>query len=221
MKEHFKWVEFFVYTASIKTWATQEIAWIEKSLGIKFNRPIFTREDCVVDGAGQYKKSLAKIMPRVWRSVTKGSNLSKSDRMYVTQKQLMVIDNSAVYMDFTDKLLLCPDYDYVQFEDVLDGVHDITSAQLLSLVNQGVACPNLLKSVDPKKGGDHVKHMAERYTWMANKCNAVAAMNEVYRKDQFWRRLRKLIVNNKLTTFTVDVIQGLQNAVWAPLKKVD
>jgi hypothetical protein len=36
----------FIYTASTKEWANKEILWIEKNNKIKFNRPLFTRENC-------------------------------------------------------------------------------------------------------------------------------------------------------------------------------
>ena len=209
LKNHYPWVEFFVYTASVKDWANQEIFWIEKSLGIRINRPIFTREDCIVDSAGSYKKSLGKIMPRVWRALGKKRQLTKSDRLLVVQKQLMVIDNTAVYIDFTDKLLLCPDYNYVAFEDVLEGVRNITSTQLLSLVNQNVVCPQIMTP-----SSDYLLDLASRYKWMAGKCTSLASLNIDYKKDQFWRRLRKLIINNKLTSFTMEIIQQLQSAVW-------
>ena len=209
MQSHYKSVEFYIYTASMKNWALHEINWIEKALNIKFNRPIFTREDCIYD-SNSYKKSLNKIMPRIWRSLKKYT-LTKEDRIHIMHNQVMIIDNSNVYVDFKEKLLLCPNYNYIAFEDILDGLTNISESMLLSFVNQGLVCPSLLK-----KDGDTdiVQAMATRYNWMANKCTSIATGNEIYKKDQFWRRLRKLITTYKIKTFSSEIIKKLQAAVW-------
>ena len=62
-------VYFFVYTASEKNWAYKEIQWVEKAHGIKFQRPIFTRDECVTDVGGNHRKSIHHIFPRVIHSL--------------------------------------------------------------------------------------------------------------------------------------------------------
>ncbi len=47
MKQYFPSCQFFIYTASEKKWAELEIKLIEKALGIKFNRPILTTNECI------------------------------------------------------------------------------------------------------------------------------------------------------------------------------
>jgi len=62
MRKMFPNSHFFVYTASEKTWALKEINIIEKQNKIKFNRPIFTRDNCILDQFGNLKKSVAKYI---------------------------------------------------------------------------------------------------------------------------------------------------------------
>ena len=59
----------YVFTASEKTWAHKEIAIIEKQNNIKFNRPIFTRNNCIIDKNGMIKKSVKKITPILIKSM--------------------------------------------------------------------------------------------------------------------------------------------------------
>eukprot|EP00960_Hanusia_phi_P055847 763077-Hanusia_phi.AAC.5 len=58
-------VMIFVYTASEKNWASKEIGWIEKQCGISFDRPIFSREDCIQEIGSGSTKSVLKIFPKL------------------------------------------------------------------------------------------------------------------------------------------------------------
>ena len=48
MREIYPSSHFYIYTASEKKWAEKELMIIEKVLNFKFNRPIFTRNDCII-----------------------------------------------------------------------------------------------------------------------------------------------------------------------------
>lgn len=208
-------VFFFVYTASEKTWAHQEIQWFEKAHGIKFQRPIFTRDDCIIDESSSYKKSIAKIFPRICRVVGNRTKrvLTKSEKEYILDATLMVIDNNAVYLDNTNRLLVCPHYNYAVFENLYDMFpsasksHPEIQRLMLSLINAGVMCP--LPQHD-----DDMFRIYNMYTWITLKCKNVIDMNEDYVSDDFWKRLRRLIVKNDIRVFSDDTIVKLQNILW-------
>jgi len=82
----------FVYTASEKTWANKEIAIIEKQNNIKFNRPIFTRDNCIIDKNGMIKKSVNKIIPHLLKTM-------KVKKDYDISKKLLIIDNNPTFVD--------------------------------------------------------------------------------------------------------------------------
>lgn len=212
-------VHFFVYTASEKQWANQEIAWIEKTHDIKFTRPIFTRDDCIVDAAGNYRKTIGRVFPRIMRIVCKQKSISNHDKSYILENQLLIIDNNAVYTDRSDKLLLCPDYNYAVFENLLHGVpnearqHPDIQKSILSLVNQGVLCPTNHKT------DDAMRILARQYEWLHVKCKTLIEINTSFEDDEFWHHLRKLILENQLKTYTVSIIKQLQEAVWKRYKK--
>lgn len=220
LKEHYNGnVHFFIYTASQKQWANEEIAWVEKTHGIHFERPIFTRDDCIVDAGGNYRKTLARIFPRILRAVSKKKNFSKRDKHYILENQTLIIDNNAVYTDRTDKLLLCPDYNYAVFENLLHGIplesrnHPDIQKLIYSLVNQGLLCP--LNDKDE----DGMRMLTRQYKWLASKCEAISQLNAVSENDEFFKHLRRLIIENKLNVFNSSVVKQLQDAIWNRFNK--
>jgi hypothetical protein len=245
LKEHYGNILFFIYTASDRQWALQEIPWVEKSHGIQFQRPIFTREDCVIDAQGNYRKKLQNIWPRIVRvlNARHGSPYSKADKEHILNEQTLLIDNNAVYTDRTDRLLLCPDYHYMVFEDLLEGFpehameHPTVQQQIYHWINEGLICPYSVSHRWPTApagmaaGGapapapeHHVKdpmtRMTKQYEWYTHKCKSILHANRPYQHDIFWPYLKKLILKNNLSTFSRSVIQQLQNAVWKQTRKV-
>jgi hypothetical protein len=210
--------QFFIYTASERRWANQEITWMEKTHGIQMNRPIFTRDDCTPDTVGNHRKSIAKIFPRIMKSISKEYPLTSAQRLYVLEKQLIIIDNNAVYTDRMDKLLLCPDYNYCVFENLLHGIpldarkHPVIQQTILSLINQGYLCSL------PNDHDDGMRQLAKQYTWLASKCKAISDINTTYENDDFWKFLKLAIIQNQIKVFSPSIIRQLQDAAWKNAK---
>jgi hypothetical protein len=221
MKKMYSNVHFFIYTASQKDWAQQEIGWIEKQHSIRFNRPLFMRPDCIVDGSGSYRKSLDKILPRIMRALGKkaGKQFTRQEQSYIANNQLMIIDNNAVFLDRSDRLLLCPDYNFTAFEALADMVpaeamkNPSVQQQILSLVNQGLVCPS------PQGVTDRTERLASQYVWLAKQCRNVADNNTIYKTDDFWVYLAKIILKNNIRTYSSTIIQQLQKGVWNNMKR--
>ena len=215
---------FFIYTASERKWATQEIAWVERTHNIRFARPIFARDDCIVDSGGNYRKSLKKIWPRILRVITKNTPLTTREKEYMLHRRTVVIDNNAVYVDYVDKLLLCPDYNYLVFENLLDAVppaafgHPIIRQYLLGLANDGLLCPSAVQnggaSTTSTSKSSLMKHMFSEYRWLAAKCQSVIEANSRYERDEFWHLLQKLLVKNSIRDYSGDTVAQLQHLIW-------
>jgi hypothetical protein len=109
--------EFFVYTASDTKWANFIVTCIETVIGQKFNRPLFTRPNCIRrHGVGEFKKSLTHILPRVINKLRP----KYGDDMIDVMKQCILIDNNRVLMNGEEgRLILCPTYGYVDLYDIL------------------------------------------------------------------------------------------------------
>jgi hypothetical protein len=230
-------VFFFIYTASDRQWALQEVPWVEKSHGIQFQRPIFTREDCYVDSTGNYRKKLQNVWPRIVRvlNARHGTPYSKGEKEAILNERTVIIDNNAVYTDRSDRLLLCPDYHYMVFEDLLDGFPEqafqnpSVQQYILHLINEGLVCPH---SVSYSHGGskegmavpeakiDPMTRMTKQFEWYSHKCKGIVQANKKYQNDIFWSYLKKLIQKNHLTTYSRSIIQQLQGAIWKRLRRV-
>jgi len=208
---------FFIYTASERKWAVQEIAWIEKAHGIQFDRPLFCRDDCLVDPQGTYRKSLKRIWPRITRVVGKHHVLTTKEKDLMMHRRTVMIDNNAVYVDHTDRLLLCPDYSYMVFENLLDTLPDNAwehptvrqhvMGMMSNMVNEGLVCP-----VTPN--APMMERMVHGYKWLAAKCATIMEYNKPFQHDTFWMLLRKLIIKNNIKDFPSSVVTQLQQLIW-------
>jgi hypothetical protein len=218
MKKVYPDAQFFIYTASEKQWAHQEIMWVEKTHDIRFNRPIFTREDCSVDAVGNNRKSVARVFPRIMKSLSKEYPLTAAQRQHVLEHQLILIDNNAVYTDRMDKLLLCPDYNYCVFENLLHGIppdarkHPVIQQHLLTLINNGYLCSM------PNDADDGMRALAKQYQWLAAKCKTLSDINVTYENDDFWKFLKQAIIQNQIKVFSPSIIRQLQDAAWKNAK---
>ena len=126
-------LEAFIYTASTSEWASYLIPCIESALGVKFNRPLFTREHCVRPGsganaagalavsqavaAGSYSKSISRVTPLVFRALR---------RRYPALRvpadldgRMALVDNTADVLEGAERRLLvpCRTYDYTYLHD--------------------------------------------------------------------------------------------------------
>jgi hypothetical protein len=213
-------IYFFIYTASERKWANTEISWLEKSHGIKFQRPIFTRDDCIVDKSGSYRKSISNIFPRMLRSMAL-TKISKEQKTELLHQRLLIIDNNAVFNDMKEHLLICPDYNFMVFENLLEDIplsylqNPNIRQHILSLINMGLICPFFGKNDDINQ------QMYKKYEWLAIKCKHISENNAYSIKDIFFKYLTGLIVKNNLKIFTPNVIKQLQTLVWKKIEKKD
>ena len=213
-------IYFFIYTASERKWANTEISWLEKSHGIKFQRPIFTRDDCIVDKSGSYRKSISNIFPRMLRSMGL-TKISKEQKTEILHQRLLIIDNNAVFNDMKEHLLICPDYNFMVFENLLEDIplsylqNPNIRQHILSLINMGLICPFFCKNDDINQ------QMYKKYEWLAIKCKHISENNTYSIKDIFFKYLTGLIVKNNLKIFTPNVIKQLQTLVWKKIEKKD
>ena len=223
MQAMYKEVYFFIYTASEKSWAHLEISWIEKLHNIKFARPIFTRDECFNDTTNSMRKSLGKIYPKIISTIVRERGslkpLSMAQRKAIIDTHLVAIDNNSVYNDRLDKLLLCPDYGYTVFENLLTLIpKDVRKEPMIqqlifSLVNTGYMCKL------PDDHEDGMYSLSNQYAWLATKCKSLHEQNRVYLHDDFWKHLAKMIVKNKVYEYTPSIIKQLQDASWKHSKK--
>lgn len=202
MKKHYN-VQFYVYTASEKSWANKEISMIEKTHDFKFNRPIFTRDDCIIDSYGTYKKSVKKILPRIKKA---------NKNVKINNENILVIDNNKVFIDFTNNMIECPSYNYIHFCDIWEKIDEkhIENTPISRLIS------NLIMTNKMCKYGNCInkdaKKMELKHKWMYKKYKKINKTNKPFEKDVFWKRLTNAIVDKNIKSFNknnVDLIRKL------------
>jgi len=199
MKKYNPECQFYIYTASETSWANNEISMIEKTNNIKLNRPIFTRKDCIVDSDGMYKKSITKILPQIQKN---------NKDFTIGPKNLLIIDNNNVFIDFLSNFILCPSYDYIHFCDVwkkLKNEHlrnEVIDKYTHKLIISNKICQFNDDFEDDKK--NELKHK-----WYFKKYKRLNKHNSVYAKDKFWKTLADAIVSKQILEFNKNTLKSI------------
>jgi hypothetical protein len=110
-------VELFVYTASDAAWANFFVPCVEAALGIKFNRPIFTRDQCSRD----MRKSIDRLLPQISRSLRRRYPAAAAS----LRDRVLLVDNTPDVMAApveASRVVVCPTYGYSYNYDVLRHV---------------------------------------------------------------------------------------------------
>jgi hypothetical protein len=134
-------VELFVYTASEQSWASAIIPCVESALGVRFNRPLFTRAQCTP--APDLKKSFGRVLPSVLRSLKKKWPAATLANM---RDRVVLVDNTPTVMEShadSERMIVCPTYVYNYMYDVLrlvpvDVLHSSFSKLIPVLVRFGL-----------------------------------------------------------------------------------
>jgi hypothetical protein len=203
-KKHHPDSLFYIYTASDKEWAHKEISLIEKTHNIKFNRPIFTREDCILDSFGQYKKSVKKILPKI----------VKGNKKYnINNNKILVIDNNSIYIDYTSNFLLCPSYNYILYYDVWAMMKKeyMKIMEIYNTIKNLITTNKLCKYCTFDDTSDS-QHLEDKHRWLYKKHKKINNLNKKHNNDTFWKNLARTIIDRNVTIFDKSTIEHLQKS---------
>lgn len=187
LKANVPQAEIFVYTASEKKWANYIIKQIERACKVKFNRPIFTRSECVNKG-GEYKKSLLSIKPAILKTLKKKYNISDVADL---DDQVMAVDNMDVYNPHESKYHIhCSTYNF-RFPENIPSIFDIGSYKKHWTKLDPLFRRHYL--ISPTY--DYLEFQQQFYTKYAMDLTVVKRSNGTFVGDAFYRRLYKAIVH--------------------------
>lgn len=199
-------VEFFVYTASEKSWAELMIKTIEQCIGVKFNRPIFSRQYCVSQDK-QYKKSLRFIGPTLTRSLKKkyGVTFSQKD----LSSNILIIDNNNVYHSFDQRqLIVCPSYNYRVAENIVCHI----KSKMFKAHN--VLITSILKKYIPiGQPHDFNTFQKQFYIYYIAFLEQVIKNNAHYSQDKFWLYLKDIILSQNIRRFDEKSVKFITNVL--------
>jgi hypothetical protein len=198
LKDH--GVEFFIYTASEKKWAEYIVKHIEISTGVKFNRPLFTRNNCQSIN-GEYKKSISYVLPSVVKSLKKKyTNITTSS----LKNMVMAIDNNNVYSANDRKsLLLCETYPYSSPDNIPMFVNKTTFDQ-----HNGVVM-SVLASFYPsmKHTTNYMKFEKQFYMHYIQMLEKSVKLKNTVPLDTLFKTIRNIIIGKNIVTFNEHVVQ--------------
>jgi len=191
IRKHYPESLIYIYTASTKDWATIEIKTMEKENKIKFNRPIFARQDCIIDDKGNFMKSIDSILEKIKKC---------NKNITIDRNKVIFVDDSDVYLDNKDKQIFCPRYNYKQFIDyslLLKNdmfENEYVNKELNGMIKQGL--------LNPYWNNSSISITDERkYKWLYKNLKKINIENKEYLNDNFWETLAKALIyvknNNK------------------------
>tara|TARA_B100000401_G_scaffold391634_1_gene298470 strand:- start:64 stop:666 length:603 start_codon:yes stop_codon:yes gene_type:complete len=173
-KQHNGRVELFVYTASEKKWAYHIVPSIESVTGVKFNRPIFTRNECNM--GKQAHKSLVEVKPKIIRSLRKKYVSLTPNSL---DNMIYLIDNSDV-LEESQFLLKCPTYSYTVHVDILRNIDADKRRQFHADISTHCGL-----SVSRNVWEMYKNVYLDRY----EKYRMTAKNNAVCSKDKYWKKV--------------------------------
>lgn len=209
-------IELFVYTAAEDRWAAFIVSCIETAIGCQFNRPLFTRRDCVLgapEGPGRpapLRKSLARVMPVVLaRLRRKGYGRSVLPDVAALRKRIALVDNTHnVGHEASDsaRLIGCPSYMFAYNYDVLglvdvEFIHKRFSVLIPLLKRHGLFPYNPAATVQQSQSTRQQSQQPMRYqrfyhlyyARLAKALKDSEAQNIVALRDTFWSDLRSAL----------------------------
>jgi hypothetical protein len=202
-------VELFIYTASDTEWASFIVPCVEAALGTRFNRPIFSRAHCVAvsrgpQGGFDYKKSVVKVLPAVFRALKKRYPALRSVRDLM-QHAVLVDNTPDVMLNPAEaaRLLACPTYAYNYVYDVLARVNiDVLHrhfARLIPVLVRAGLFPQASSLAHPIT--NYQMFAAAYYAHLGKTlADAHAPNSDVLRGDRFWVRLLHAVVDRASNT---------------------
>jgi hypothetical protein len=192
IRSYFPNSQFYIYTASEKEWATKEINLIEKTHNLKLNRPIFSRNDCILDSSGQYKKSVNKILPMIQKN---------NKNNIIDQSNIIIIDNNDVFIDYNSNFVLCPSYNSIHFCDAwIDLKADsLNNANFKDTIDKYIYTNKICQYDSTSKYCDEINEL--RHKWYYKKLKKINSINKKYKNDRFWKKLTNIIIEKKISKF--------------------
>lgn len=205
LKEHNSNVEFFVYTASEKKWAHFLVPHIEKAAGVKFNRPIFTRDDCTPD----YKKTVSNIMGGILKSLKKRYGVLKRRDM---EDRIVIVDNTNEVFDHNNQrfLIHCPTYDFKYPENIPTHITPNVFESHQSVITTCLNMPGTPSSQICRQHS-YLDFQTMYYPHYVNVLNSVNASNKNHLKDKFFAHFLELMIHKQISSFTPKTISYLRS----------
>ena len=204
LKQEIPRIEFFVYTASEQKWAVHIINHVEKTCSVKFNRPLFTRKDCIVHNS-IFSKSLAKIKPQIAKT------LKRKYGPVNLENRILVIDNTDIFLKEDQPYqILCETYNFEYPENIGAIVNHADYTKHHHIINKVLAEHLGIFLI----GSNYLDFQDKFYRYYSSVLRKALPTNNDFTKDTFYKNLRraivKLVVIRKYDKFDVNGVSYIR-----------
>lgn len=195
--------ELYLYTGSsypiIHNFFIQHF---EKQTGVKFNRPMFTRNDMI-----QGQKSILHVLPRIQSSLQE--KYQNIDINQIIQSRILFIDDVPNNLfDLKSKQIHCPAYSYAIFYDVFTKLRKIYPKTDLQKIIQ-ISDANGIYHYNPNSHDALLQNEAIYKQRIKLIKMQIHIMNQIYSKDKFFLLFQSMLKTIK--DFSDDNIQKLNS----------
>ena len=188
-------IELFIYTASEKNWANYIIKQIEKVIDYKFNIPIFTRDNLIINDKGHYKKSITHIKPIIIKTLQK-----KKKYNLIKDNYIVLIDNLRNILLEKNKLIKCPDFNYRHQINYLRMIPEDIIKKHYIIIEERF---NL-------KHSTNLYDFYQRYYQMLNLEYGLTKDNPKYLNDKYWLNFSHVLKQNLSNLSFTELIKILR-----------
>jgi len=195
----------YIYTASDKAWANVIISQIEKVFNIRFERPIFTRQECQFTN-NQFMKSISFIQKGLTRSLIR-KHIPTMD-LY---KRVTIIDNTNVWHNADQvNLVVCPSYSYRHPENIACQISHELFQKHLSTIND-VMIKYIPEYNSPTY--DYWSFQRRVSIFYVNSIGLLKQSQSQIKQDRFFYQLIKLFHAHPKHVFAKYINRSLRNNV--------
>jgi phage pi2 protein 07 len=199
MQQNYDNIEFYIYTASEKSWAQFLIPHLEKCLNVKFKRPLLTRDNCV-----WHEQDLQKKLNIIYDCVSKKRKSNNFE-----DKILIIDNNDIVYGPDQKHVLLCNTYDFCKLENMMcyidEDFYDKYKDIIVDVLSKYI--PGL------KKSAGFYQFQKRYYVYYLKKLEDAQKKNALHEKDKFFLYLTNLILYKNINSFNHKTIQYLTKKI--------
>ena len=212
IKKVFPTAEFFVFSLGTHDYVMSAIDYIEKCTGVKFNRPLFTRQDSSISDTAHYLKEIKGYEDIIFKSLVRQYPKCKIDyfRNLVMNDRTIIIDDTDVWNN-DYRWIQCKPYSYTPVceinSKILDVVYENESIKTYITTNKET---NIL----PEVSGNIDKFKMNYHIMMANHYRTSLDNNLEQCKDDFFPKFLKTFKgrSTKLKPFTRAYLEKIQKS---------
>jgi len=190
-------VEIYIYTASDDRWAKTLIPHIEKTMNFKFNRPILTRNNTIVQN-NNFRKSIKKVRPLIYKSIKNKYNLKNEDEL----KYIMLFDDTRNVLLEKRLQINVPAYNSLHQVDYLRNIPDYVIKKFYILIED---------KLDLKHSNDVNGFYSKYHDFIKRRYLYADANNKKYNNDTYWKKVYKVFKHNIENTSFIKLLSLLKS----------